>query len=83
VNFFKTLDNRRFVVDYTLDEIEDMIDPRDFFRISRAYCVSVPCVDRIEEYFGNRLVLTLKPQNDKEALVSREKVTDFKRWLGK
>jgi hypothetical protein len=43
----------------------------------------VSCIDKIEEYFGNRLILTLKPVVDKEALVSREKVTDFKKWMGK
>jgi DNA-binding LytR/AlgR family response regulator len=83
LNFFKTTDNRKFVVDYTMDELEEMIDPKHFFRISRAFYVSVGCIDRIEEYFGNRLILTLRPALDKEALVSREKVTDFKKWMGK
>jgi DNA-binding LytR/AlgR family response regulator len=83
LNFFKTTDNRKFVVDYTMDELEDMVDPRQYFRISRSFYVSVGCIDKIEEYFGNRLILTLKPAVDKEALVSREKVTDFKKWMGK
>jgi DNA-binding LytR/AlgR family response regulator len=83
LNFFKTTDNRKFVVDYTMDELEDMVDPKQYFRISRSFYVSVNCIDRIEEYFGNRLILTLKPVVDKEALVSREKVTDFKKWMGK
>jgi DNA-binding LytR/AlgR family response regulator len=83
LNFFKTTDNRKFVVDYTMDELEEMIDPKLFFRISRAFYVSVGCIDKIEEYFGNRLILSLRPALDKEALVSREKVTDFKKWMGK
>ncbi|MBN8677635.1 MAG: response regulator transcription factor [Chitinophagales bacterium] len=83
VNFFKTNDNRRIMIDYTLDELEDMLDPALFFRINRAFYISIPCVERIDDYFGNRLILNLKPQNDKEALVSREKVSDFKRWMGK
>jgi DNA-binding LytR/AlgR family response regulator len=83
VNFFRTKDNRRIMIDYTLDELEDLLDPAHFFRISRSFYISIPCVDKIEEYFGNRLILNLKPQNDKEALVSREKVTDFKKWMGK
>lgn len=83
INFFKTTDNKRIVIDYTLDELEDMLDPAQFFRISRAFYISIPCVERIDDYFGNRLILTLRPQNDKEALVSREKVSDFKRWMGK
>jgi len=83
LNFFKTTDNRKFVVDYTMDELEDMLDPEQYFRISRSFYVSVGSIDKIDDYFGNRLILQLKPAVDKEALVSREKVTDFKKWMGK
>jgi two-component system, LytTR family, response regulator LytT len=83
INFFKTADNKKFVVDYTMDELEDMLDPERYFRISRAFYVSVNSIERIEDYFGNRLILGLKPAVDKEALVSREKVSDFKKWMGK
>ena len=83
LNFFKTFDNKKFVVDYTMDELEEMLDPEKYFRISRSFYVSINSVDQIHDYFGNRLMLYLKPQVDKEALVSRERVSDFKRWLGK
>lgn len=83
LNFFKTTDNRMFVVDYTMEELEEMLDPQKYFRISRAFFVSNKSVDKIDEYFGNRLILGLKPMVDKQALVSREKVTDFKKWMGK
>ena len=83
LNFFKTYDNRKFVVDYTMDELEDMLDPERYFRISRSFYVSVNSIDQIHDYFGNRLLLNLKPAVDKESIVSREKVTDFKKWMGK
>lgn len=83
LNFFKTYDNRKFVVDYTMDELEEMLDPDKYFRISRAFYISVESVDQIHDYFGNRLLLNLKPPVDKEALVSREKVSEFKTWMGK
>ena len=83
LNFFKTADNRKFVVDYTMDELEEMLDPEKYFRISRSFYVSISSVDKIDDYFGNRLILGIKPAVDKEALVSREKVTEFKKWLGK
>jgi two-component system, LytTR family, response regulator LytT len=83
LNFFKTNDNRKFVVDYTMDELGDMLDPDKYFRISRSYFISVNSVDQIHDYFGNRLLLHLKPASEKEAIVSREKVSDFKDWLGK
>lgn len=83
LTFFKTFDDRKYVIDYTLDEVEKMLDPEDFYRISRSFIVSVKSIDQIQDYFGNRLRLVLNPAIDKEALVSREKVTDFKNWLGK
>jgi two-component system response regulator LytT len=83
LNFFKTFDNRKFVVDYTMDELNDMLDPDKYFRISRSFFISVNSVAQIHDYFGNRILLHLKPETDKEAIVSREKVTDFKTWLGK
>ena len=83
LNFFKTKDNRMFVVDYTMEELEEMLDPQKYFRISRSFYVSVNGIERIDDYFGNRLMLGLKPPVDKQALVSREKVTAFKKWMGK
>ncbi|HTN06981.1 LytTR family DNA-binding domain-containing protein [Agriterribacter sp.] len=83
LNFFKTGDNKKFVVDYTMDDLEDMLDTEKYFRISRSFYVSIGCIDQIHDYFGNRLILHLSPGVDKEAIVSREKVTDFKKWMGK
>ena len=83
LNFFKTNDGKKFVVDYTMDELEDMLDPERFFRISRSFFVSVNSIEKIDDYFGNRLLLQLTPDVDKEPLVSREKVAEFKKWMGK
>src|SRR6476660_3379736 len=83
LNFFKTFDNRKFVVDYTMDELEEMLDPERYFRISRSFYVSINSIDQIHDYFGNRLLLHLKPEVDKEAIISRERVTEFKNWMGK
>lgn len=83
INFFKTNDNKKFVIDYTMDELEHALDPKAYFRISRSFFVSINSIDKIDDYFGNRLILGLRPEIDKEALVSREKVADFKKWMGK
>jgi DNA-binding LytR/AlgR family response regulator len=66
-----------------MDELNDMLNPDKYFRISRSFYISVDSVSQIHDYFGNRLMLQLKPETDKEAIVSREKVSDFKNWLGK
>lgn len=83
LNQIQTLDGKKMIVDYSLDELEDMLDPGRFFRVSRSFLVSIGSVDRVETYFGNRLALRLKPAIDREVVVSREKLTPFKEWMGK
>ncbi len=82
-SFFRTRTGQKFLVDYTLDELADSLDPVQFFRVNRGLILTHGAVEQIQPYFGNRLALTLKPAFDKEALVSREKVSDFKNWMGK
>ncbi|MCE6990148.1 LytTR family DNA-binding domain-containing protein [Dyadobacter sp. CY323] len=82
-SFFITDSGQKLLVDYTLDELAEVLDPSRFFRINRGMMVAHKAVDKIDPYFGNRLALTLRPGHSKEALVSREKVSDFKHWMGK
>ena len=83
INFFKTRAGQKHLVEYTMEEIEGMLDPRDWFRVSRQFIVSVPSVAEIHPYFNNRLMLHLTPKEPEEVTVSRERVGDFKVWLGK
>ena len=69
-------------LDQTLDQFEALVDPRRFFRISRRFLVSPEAVGKIHLYFNSRLKLDLRPPAAAEVLVSRERVADFKRWLG-
>ncbi|MBE7172187.1 MAG: response regulator transcription factor [Williamsia sp.] len=80
---FKTKDNKKYVVDYTMDEIEAQIDPARFFRINRSFILSVESISQLHDYTNSRLVLKLNPEISKEVIVSREKVVDFKNWMGK
>ncbi|GAB3998546.1 LytTR family DNA-binding domain-containing protein [Spirosoma daeguense] len=83
MNQIRTIDGKKMIVDYSLDELEEMLDPKQFFRISRSFLVSITSVDQIQTYFGNRLAIKLNPNTDKEVVVSREKLTPFKEWMGK
>jgi two-component system response regulator LytT len=82
-SFIRTRTNQRYIVDYTMDELSDSLNPRQFFRINRGLIVTHQSVQMIQPYFGNRLTLMLMPVFEREALVSREKVNDFKAWMGK
>jgi two-component system, LytTR family, response regulator LytT len=83
INFFKVRSGQKYMVDYTLDEIEEMVSPKDWFRVSRQFIVSVPSVQEIHPFFNNRLKLHLLPKEPEDVFVSRERVNDFKIWLGK
>ncbi len=83
LNFFLTFDNRKYLVDYLMDELEEMLDPETFFRANRSLIVTFSSIEKMEDYFGGRLSLKLRSVLDRETLVSREKVSDFKKWMGK
>ena len=79
--FLVTKEHKRFIIDYALDHVEQMIDPSRFFRTSRKYLVSFPSIQNIIAYSGSRLKLHLQNGEQHEVLVSREKVAPFKQWL--
>jgi DNA-binding LytR/AlgR family response regulator len=81
--FFKTTDNQKFLLEYRIEQLESLLPPDRFFRVNRSYIVSLLSVKEIHAYFGNRLKLYLSPVADKEVIVSRKRVSDFKEWLGK
>jgi DNA-binding LytR/AlgR family response regulator len=74
-------DNRQFLVDYTLEELEKMLDPAHFFRLNRQYIAAMPAVQKIHSYFNGKLKIELKPESLQEVLVSREKAPFFKEWI--
>jgi DNA-binding LytR/AlgR family response regulator len=70
------------VVDYTLEQLENLLDPRQFFRLNRAYLVHADAIQDIIHYTNSRLQTVLRPPSSDEAvLVSRERVAAFKAWL--
>ena len=81
VTFLQTKENRRYILDYTLDQLEGMLDPKKFFRVNRKYIASFSAIAEIHTYSNSRLKIKLANCDDNDILVSREKVGDFKDWL--
>ena len=79
----QTTENRRFVVDYTMDQLETLLDPAQFFRLNRAYLAQQSAIQDIIHYTNSRLQTVLRPAapEGETVLVSREKVNVFKAWL--
>ncbi|MEO6759057.1 MAG: LytTR family DNA-binding domain-containing protein, partial [Saprospiraceae bacterium] len=69
-------------VENTLEELERLLDPRDFFRISRGLTLRLECIQKIHPHLNGRLKLELGPAASGEVFVSRERVGEFKAWLG-
>ncbi|GAB3297140.1 LytTR family DNA-binding domain-containing protein [Hymenobacter tenuis] len=74
-------DGRRFVVDYTLEQLESLLDPSLFFRLNRQFIAQLPAVQRLHPHFNGKLLLDLQPAPSDEVLVSREKAGAVKNWL--
>ena len=79
--FIKTKDARSYVLDYALEQVQELIDPVKFFRISRKYLVCIDAIEDIVSFTNSRLLLQLTHLTERDAIVSREKVSEFKQWL--
>ena len=80
--YLVTNEERKFIVDFTLETLEEMLDPGHFFRLSRSFIVQIDAIKDAIVYSSSRLKLILNQKIDKEIVVSRDKVNDFKRWFG-
>jgi DNA-binding LytR/AlgR family response regulator len=81
--FCCTSDRRKLILDYTLEQLEEMLDPAIFFRINRKYIISAASIVDIISHTNSRLKLVIRNSDDNEIVVAREKVQDFKGWLDK
>lgn len=79
--FAKKSNGKQHHLDTTLDQLEKELDPAHFFRISRKIIVYLDAIRKIDPYFNGRLLLSLLPETDLQATVSRDRVNDFKAWL--
>jgi DNA-binding LytR/AlgR family response regulator len=79
--FAQSVDGRKHILDNTLDQLETVLDPTLFFRISRKYIVGVNSIHDMISYTNSRLKLVLKTSDDKDVIVARERVQEFKQWL--
>ena len=78
-----TFSQQNHIVDFSLEALEEEIDPEIFFRANRQIIVNINAIQRIENYFGGKLKVRLNPVFRQEVDVSRLKALDFKEWLGK
>lgn len=81
-SYLQTLTGQKYLLDYTLDQLEGLVDPSSFFRISRKYLIHMNAIADMISYTNSRLKLRLTNFSDEEVIVARERVGEFKEWLG-
>lgn len=79
--FLQNNSGRDYAINYSLDQLDDLLDPDQFFRINRKYIVSSAAILDIISYSNSRLLVKLNANTSDDLIVSREKVQDFKKWL--
>ena len=82
INFLTTNEGRRYAIDYNLDNLESMLDPKTFFRINRQFIISIQSINEMFSYSKSRVLVKLNPVAKHETIVSTERSGDFKSWLG-
>ena len=80
--YIHTTENRNYLIDTVLEQLEDEINPKEFFRVSRKFIVSLKAIKEIQIYSNSRLKIILNSYKEDEIIVSRERVSDFKNWIG-
>lgn len=76
-----TIDGRDYLLETTLEQLEQELSPETFFRISRKFYININSIKDIISYTNSRLQLKLNSYKDQEVIVARERVKDFKLWL--
>jgi two-component system, LytTR family, response regulator len=72
---------RKFIIDYTLESLEEILDPNIFYRVNRSYIVNISAIQDVMVYSNSRLKITPHIKWEPGIIVSREKVSEFKEWF--
>ncbi len=83
LTFMVNNDKSQYPIDYSLDNLVNQLNPKDFFRINRQYLVKLNAIKNVHVFPKSRLKLEMIPPTPKEVFVSLDKVTKFKEWLDK
>lgn len=81
MNFLITRENKRFAIDHNLDQLEEVLDPKKFFRINRQFIIGFHSITEMLSYSKSRVLIKLNPPSKLETIVSSERSSSFKTWL--
>lgn len=80
--FLSTDQGREYPIDYSLDKLQAQLDQDTFYRLNRNCLININAVEDMIAYSSSRLKLVIKDEENSDLfVVSRDKVTDFKKWI--
>ncbi|MCD4791907.1 MAG: LytTR family DNA-binding domain-containing protein [Bacteroidales bacterium] len=79
--FLCTKDNNNYPIDYSLDKLENILNPKDFFRINRQFIVNISSIENMYPLSKSRIKIELNPKHGIETIVSYNRMSDFRKWL--
>jgi len=79
--FILLKEGNQYIIDYKMEELQDLLNLEQFFRISRSFIVNINSINGVLLYSNSRLKVDLLQEFDRELIVSREKVSSFKDWF--
>jgi len=79
--YLYTREGRNYLLDTTLEHLEEELEPQLFYRINRKFIVNIHAIKDMLSYTNSRLQIKLNSYNEQEVIVARERVKDFKMWL--
>lgn len=77
-----SFNRQNHIVDFSLETLEEQLDPETYFRVNRQMIVNIQSIEKIENYFGGKLKMRLNPPFEGDVVVSRLKALNFKEWVG-
>ena len=81
VTTITTFDKKNYVVDFTLDKLENQLDPGVFSRANRQFILNINSITKVENWFNGKLVVKTHPASDEKIIISRERARQFKEWI--
>ncbi|MEM7551470.1 MAG: LytTR family DNA-binding domain-containing protein [Bacteroidota bacterium] len=81
ITYIKSKEGKRLPIDFSLEQLEQMINPLEFFRVNRKYIICISGISQIHTYFNSRLLLKMHQDTPDEVIVSRDRVNSFKKWI--
>jgi DNA-binding LytR/AlgR family response regulator len=74
-------DGRQYIMEFTLEQLENELEPTLFFRANRQFIINKKAVEAVEYFFNGRLLIKIHPSPQDQIIVSKAKAMTFRKWL--